>query len=199
MPEPPRPAASEARPVQTAAIPAPPHSPVVATPASQMPPAAKPASARPAAEAMRPASAPVMPTAPSAPKPAAAAFASTTAASVSAPATQHTAASITQPLNRFQTTSKNENPFLPKSTLDKIRENHQNDASAELRKLIQTNPLNKLSFDATPGSKEYQALRQKASQLVNEVIRANMPRMEAELRMKLEQEVDRMFKDIRKK
>lgn len=115
-------------------------------------------------------------------------------------AAPHTAASVTQPLNRFQSAGKNENPFLPKSTLDKIRENHQAyDASAELRKLIQTNPLNKLSFDATPGSKEYQALRQKASQLVNEVIRANMPRLEAELRMKLEQEVDRMFKETRKK
>lgn len=114
--------------------------------------------------------------------------------------TPHTAASITQPLNRFQTSGKNENPFLPKSTLDRIRENHQQyDASAELRKLLQNNPLNKLSFDTSASSKEYQALRQKASQLVNEVIRANMPRMEAELRMKLEQEVDRMFKEIRKK
>jgi len=35
--------------------------------------------------------------------------------------------------------------------------------------------------------------------MVNEVIRANMPRLEAELRLKLEQEVDRMFKDIKKK
>ncbi len=129
----------------------------------------------------------------------------TSAPVISAPAStatpaQHTAASVTQPLTRFQTGNKSENPFLPKSTLDKIRENHQAyDASAELRKLIQTNPLQKLSFDASPSSKEYQALRQKASQLVNEVIRANMPRMEAELRMKLEQEVDRMFKEIRKK
>ena len=63
-------------------------------------------------------------------------------------------------------------------------------------KLLQDNPLNKVTFDAN--SKEAQVLRQKASQLVNEVIRANMPRLEAELRMKLEQEVDRMFKEIKK-
>lgn len=110
-----------------------------------------------------------------------------------------TAASVTQPLSRFQTASKSENPFLPKSTLDKIRENHANDASSELRKLIENNPLQKLSFDMTPNSREYQQLRQKASQMVNEVIRANMPRLEAELRLKLEQEVDRMFKELRKK
>ena len=111
---------------------------------------------------------------------------------------------VTRPLNRFQTSASTENPFLPRSTLDKIRENHaweqnrgqDNDASAQLRKLLQDNPLNKVTFDAT--SKEAQALRQKASQLVNEVIRANMPRLEAELRMKLEQEVDRMFKEIKK-
>jgi len=111
---------------------------------------------------------------------------------------------VTRPLNRFQTSSGSENPFLPRSTLDKIRENHaweqnrgqDNDASAQLRKLLQDNPLNRVTFDT--GSKEAQALRQKASQLVNEVIRANMPRLEAELRMKLEQEVDRMFKEIKK-
>jgi hypothetical protein len=111
---------------------------------------------------------------------------------------------ITKPLNRFQPTSRAENPFLPRSTLDKIRENHaweQNqgdDASSQLRKLIQDNPLNKVTFDSNNSSKELQALRQKASQLVNEVIRSNMPRLEAELRMKLEQEVDRMFKEIKK-
>ena len=113
---------------------------------------------------------------------------------------------VTKPLNRFQPTNKSENPFLPRSTLDKIRENHaweqnrdrdrENDASAQLRRLLQDNPLNKVTFDAN--SKEAQVLRQKASQLVNEVIRANMPRLEAELRMKLEQEVDRMFKEIKK-
>jgi len=111
---------------------------------------------------------------------------------------------VTRPLNRFQPSTSSENPFLPRSTLDKIRENHaweqkrndDNDASAQLRKLLQDNPLNKVTFD--PNSKEVQALRQKASQLVNDVIRANMPRLEAELRMKLEQEVDRMFKEIKK-
>lgn len=116
-----------------------------------------------------------------------------------APAQPMTAASVTQPLSRFQATSKAENPFLPKATLDKIRDNHANDASSELRKLIENNPLQKLAFDMAPNSREYQQLRQKASQMVNEVIRANMPRLEAELRLKLEQEVDRMFKDIKKK
>ena len=110
-----------------------------------------------------------------------------------------TAASVTQPISRFQTSGKTENPFLPKSTLDKIRENHANDASSELRKLIESNPLQKLSFDMSPNSREYQQLRQKASTMVNDVIRANMPRLEAELRLKLEQEVDRMFKELKKK
>lgn len=113
-------------------------------------------------------------------------------------------AEATRPLNRFQSSAGTENPFLPRSTLDKIRESHAwqqsrsdtDDASAQLRKLLQDNPLNKLTFD--PNSKEVQALRQKASQMVNDVIRANMPRLEAELRMKLEQEVDRMFKEIKK-
>lgn len=113
-------------------------------------------------------------------------------------------AEATRPPNRFQSSAGTENPFLPRSTLDKIRENHAwqqsrsdtDDASAQLRKLLQDNPLNKLTFD--PNSKEVQALRQKASQMVNDVIRANMPRLEAELRMKLEQEVDRMFKEIKK-
>lgn len=178
----------------------PPARPTVAEPGARVQPAVQPA-VQPTAARPDPVFAPVVPAA-------AAKAASVTAPApppsspTSTPATpaQHTAASVTQPLTRFQTTNKSENPFLPKSTLDRIRENHQQyDASAELRKLLQNNPLNKLSFDASAGSKEYQALRQKASQLVNEVIRANMPRMEAELRMKLEQEVDRMFKEIRKK
>jgi len=99
---------------------------------------------------------------------------------------------------------RSENPFLPRATLDKIRQNHawlqsqeqENDASAQLRKLLRDNPLNKTNFE--PSSKEAQALRQKASQLVDEVVRANLHRLEAELRMKLEQEVDRMFKEAKK-
>lgn len=110
-----------------------------------------------------------------------------------------TAAHATQPLSRFQSNNTSENPFLPKATLDKIRENHANDASSELRKLIANNPLHKLTFDMPPNSREYQQLRQKASQMVNDVIRTNMPRLEAELRLKLEQEVDRMFKELKKK
>lgn len=171
----------------------PPARPVVTESGARVPPAAQPAVQPPAARPES-ASAAARPASFAAPAPA-----PVTPAAPATPA-QHTAASVTQPLTRFQSANKSENPFLPKSTLDRIRENHQQyDASAELRKLIQTNPLQKLSFDASPSSKEYQALRQKASQLVNEVIRANMPRMEAELRMKLEQEVDRMFKEIRKK
>ncbi len=100
--------------------------------------------------------------------------------------------------------SASENPFLPRATLDKIRENRawkpsEDEASAELRKLLQDNPLQKLSFDSSITNKEYQSLRVKASQLVNEVIRASLPRLEAELRMKLEQEVDRIFKEHQKK
>ena len=110
-----------------------------------------------------------------------------------------------KPLERFQPQPDGENPFLPRSTLNKIRENHaresrfSDDASTELRKLLQENPLNKLSFESSNNnSKEFRDLRQKASQMVNEVIRASMPRLEAELRMKLEQEVDRLFKDAKK-
>ncbi len=125
--------------------------------------------------------------------------AATPKATSPAATTNISAASVTQPLSRFQTSSKSENPFLPKATLDKIRENHANDASSELRKLIERNPLQKLSFDLSPNSKEFQVLRQKASQMVNEVIRANMPRLEAELRLHLEQEVDRMIKELKKK
>ncbi len=123
------------------------------------------------------------------------------------PATTPTAAElVTKPLDSFQARSAGENPFLPRSTLEKIRENHSkdyrisdsDDASAQLRKLIQENPLNKVSFDGGANSKEFRDLRQKASQMVNEIIRANLPRLEAELRMKLEQEVDRLFKDVKK-
>lgn len=100
-------------------------------------------------------------------------------------------------------TTSGENPFLPRSTMDKLRANHarntNTDASDQLRQLLQNNPLGKMSFDTNPSSKEFQALRQKASQLVNEVIRSNLPRLEAELRMKLEQEVDRMFRELKKK
>jgi hypothetical protein len=108
------------------------------------------------------------------------------------------------PAHRFQESGASENPFLPRSTLEKIRKNHawnQNqdsaeDASAQLRKLLQDNPLNKINFD--PNSREAQILRQKASQMVDEVVRTNLHRLEAELRMKLEQEVDRMFKEAKK-
>ena len=132
---------------------------------------------------------------------------STQANSAQANSSQEAAAmpDAVKPLERFQPQPGGENPFLPRSTLNKIRENHaresrfSDDASTELRKLLQENPLNKLSFESSNNnSKEFRDLRQKASQMVNEVIRASMPRLEAELRMKLEQEVDRLFKDAKK-
>lgn len=156
-----------------------------ATPAASPEPAPA-APAVPPAKAAQPAPAPRAPAAP-------------VASPAATPAHATAQAAATQPLSRFQSSSKGENPFLPKSTLDKIRENHANDASSELRKLIENNPLQKLAFDLSPSSREYQQLRQKASQMVNEVIRANMPRLEAELRLRLEQEVDRMFKELKKK
>lgn len=163
-------------------------------PAAAVKPAPAPAAPRPAAPIPPSVSASFMPGAGSTAKPAPA-----PAAPAPAEPQPMTAAKATQPLTRFQSSSKSENPFLPKATLDKIRENHANDASSELRKLIENNPLQKLSFDMSPNSREYQQLRQKASQMVNDVIRANMPRLEAELRLKLEQEVDRMFKELKKK
>ena len=94
-------------------------------------------------------------------------------------------------------TSKGDNPFLPKSTLDRIRSGTaplENKASQELRDLVKQRALPNFSTN----SKEYQALRNDASKMVNEVIKLFIPRMEAELRMRLEQEIDEFLKELRK-
>lgn len=77
---------------------------------------------------------------------------------------------------------------------DKLRE-PRNDAAEELRRLLNSATGTKPRFEKDHGSREYQQLRQKASQVVNEIIKNYMPRLEAELRMKLETEVDRILKD----
>lgn len=93
---------------------------------------------------------------------------------------------------------KGENPFLPQSALDRLKNKttdaFENKASQELRNLVKQRALP--NFDT--GSKEYQALRNQASKLVNEVIRLFIPRMEAELRMRLEKEIDEYMKELRK-
>ncbi len=81
-----------------------------------------------------------------------------------------------------------------KAAQEKARE-PRSDAAEELRRLLNTPSSTKLRFDKDPASREYQQLRQKASQVVNEIIKSYMPRIEAELRMKLETEVDRILKD----
>lgn len=81
-----------------------------------------------------------------------------------------------------------------KNTAEKQRE-PRNDAAEELRRLLNSPSGGKPRFDKDPSNREYQQLRQKASQVVNEIIKSYMPRIEAELRMKLETEVDRILKD----
>ncbi|CBL45739.1 hypothetical protein HDN1F_21560 [gamma proteobacterium HdN1] len=71
------------------------------------------------------------------------------------------------------------------------------DAGEELRKLLNAPSVGRPRFDLDPTSQEYQKLRQKASLVVNDIIRASLPRLEAELRMKLETEVDRILKEGR--
>ncbi|MCG8313883.1 MAG: hypothetical protein MI976_11750 [Pseudomonadales bacterium] len=93
---------------------------------------------------------------------------------------------------------KGDNPFLPKNTLDRLRneasEVAESTVSQELRNLVKQRALP--NFDTN--SKEYQALRNQASKMVNEVIKSVLPRLEAELRMKLENEVDAYLKELRK-
>lgn len=83
---------------------------------------------------------------------------------------------------------------LAKNATEKQRE-PRNDAAEELRRLLNSPSGGKPRFDKDPSNREYQQLRQKASQVVNEIIKSYMPRIEAELRMKLETEVDRILKD----
>ena len=93
---------------------------------------------------------------------------------------------------------KSDNPFLPKSTLERLKNEASNvtesAVSQELRNLVKQRSLP--NFDTN--SKEYQALRNQASKMVNEVIKSFLPRLEAELRMKLENEVDTYLKELRK-
>lgn len=93
---------------------------------------------------------------------------------------------------------KSDNPFLPKSALDRIKNDAvgqvENKASQELRDLVRQRSLPNFSTN----SKEYQALRNDASKMVNEVIRLFIPRIEAELRMRLEKEIDEFLKELRK-
>lgn len=91
-----------------------------------------------------------------------------------------------------------DNPFLPKSTLEKLNKEVtqpvETQASQELRNLVKQRSLPNFS----PNSKEYQALRNDASKMVNEVIKLFIPRMEAELRMRLEKEIDQYLNELRK-
>ncbi|MCG8669422.1 MAG: hypothetical protein MI867_08395 [Pseudomonadales bacterium] len=91
-----------------------------------------------------------------------------------------------------------DNPFLPKSALDRLKADAvqpvENKASQELRNLVKQRSLP--NFD--PNSKEFLALRNDASKMVNEVIKLFIPRMEAELRMRLEKEVDEYLNELRK-
>lgn len=89
-----------------------------------------------------------------------------------------------------------ENPFLPKSAMDKLRDAKEDSASAQLRDLLRK-PSKLPTFNSDPNSAEYKALRQKATQLVSEIVKAHLPKIEAELRMRLETEVDAMFKSLR--
>lgn len=94
---------------------------------------------------------------------------------------------------------KSDNPFLPKSALDRLKnsgtpDQEQNKASQELRSLLKQRSLPNFSTN----SKEYQALRNDASKMVNEVIKLFIPRIEAELRMRLEKEIDEYLNELRK-
>lgn len=87
------------------------------------------------------------------------------------------------------------NPFLPQSAKDRIRD-HKNDASSELHQLLRQSA--KASFDDGHGSPEYQRLRAKASTAIDQIVKTHLPRLEAELRMRLEAEVDTMLREQNK-
>lgn len=95
---------------------------------------------------------------------------------------------------RFKEQHFEDAPLNAKNAAEKQRE-PRNDAAEELRRLLNSPSGGKPRFDKDPSNREYQQLRQKASQVVNEIIKSYMPRIEAELRMKLETEVDRILKD----
>lgn len=106
------------------------------------------------------------------------------------------------PVSRFsgKVQPASDNPFLPQATLDRLRDSKAGDsASQELRDLIRKPSSKAPTFNADANSKEYKELRDKASRLVNELVKSYTPRIESELRMRLETEVDAIFKALRKK
>jgi len=109
--------------------------------------------------------------------------------------------------NNTKSTALENNPFLPQSAKDRIRESRggatassrvssSSDASSELHALLRQSA--KATFDDGQGSPEYQRLRQKASSVINEIVKIQLPRLEAELRMRLEAEVDAMIREQNK-
>ncbi|OUS02165.1 hypothetical protein A9Q81_08930 [Gammaproteobacteria bacterium 42_54_T18] len=121
--------------------------------------------------------------------------------------------------NITKPTALESNPFLPQSAKDRIRDNRSattgnnlssnrpsnnnsnrvsdsSDASSELHALLRQSA--KATFDDGQGSPEYQRLRQKASSVINDIVKIQLPRLEAELRMRLEAEVDAMIREQNK-
>ncbi len=119
--------------------------------------------------------------------------------------------------NNTKATALESNPFLPQSAKDRIRDNrggsvsssvtgtraqsnnrvsNSSDASSELHALLRQSA--KATFDDGQGSPEYQRLRKKASAVINEIVKIQLPRLEAELRMRLEAEVDAMIREQNK-
>lgn len=110
------------------------------------------------------------------------------------PATAPAPARAKSEYERFREQHFEDAALTAKTQQEKARE-PRSDAAEELRRLLNSPSAGKPRFDKDPASREYQQLRQKASQVVNEIIKSYMPRIEAELRMKLETEVDRILKD----
>lgn len=88
-----------------------------------------------------------------------------------------------------ETPARKENPFLPKSVLDKLHAS-QNQATAGLRELMQTR-------DAPPPSHEQvdleRELRLKLGPVVETLIDAQMEVLRSELRVRLRAEMDRLI------
>ncbi|OUS24849.1 hypothetical protein A9Q99_23225 [Gammaproteobacteria bacterium 45_16_T64] len=122
----------------------------------------------------------------------------TTEASPSTPTAKPTAARslVEQNADKAAQSKLENNPFLPQSAKDRIREHHA-DASEELHQLLKK-PSTSASFSGRPGSPEYQQLRLRASKMIDEIVKTNLPRLEAELRMGLETEVDALFRQQNK-
>ena len=119
--------------------------------------------------------------------------------------------------NNTKSAALESNPFLPQSAKDRIRDNrsgatnnsvnstrtnassrvsNSSNASSELHALLRQSA--KATFDDGQGSPEYQRLREKASTVINEIVKIQLPRLEAELRMRLEAEVDAMIREQNK-